>query len=618
MITSVNDPLIQVCLDQAKKPRQVSVDVDGRTITMRKPFPSPDDWRDLPIYFAMIDRFNNPNAMPGSPWNAAYSSFQGGTFEGIRQRLDYIKNLGFRAIWLSPVLKNCSYNPYSYHGYGIQNFLAIEPRFSSNPVRARKDPHYVEMELEHLVNEAHARGLYVIFDIVLNHTGDVFEYAGFGSTAPWVREPYRVAWRDVNGSPRSDWPEPPLDAPSDAAILPLELRRNDFFRRRGQGEGNQSDGDFVSLKELVTDYYENDPGNGAIYPVREILIKTYQYLLARFDPDGYRIDTLKFVEPAFALEFGNDIREYALSIGKKNFFTFGEVYDNDDMISRYIGRNACESTDLVGVDAALDFPLFFRLPDIVKGQLPPTKLVEMYTYRHKIQSGIISSKGEPCNYFVTFLDNHDQYHRFLFVDPENPHKYDDQMVIGIGCLFTLLGIPCLYYGTEQGLFGSGNQLESVREALWGRPNAFDESHPFFQATQKIATVRAGQPALRYGRLYFRPVSGDSVHFGISKTVEGILAYSRLLSDEEILIVANTSVSSVWEGDVLVDFDLNAHTQFFDLLYCNHEATMEVPVKNNAGQKSSVQMENGTLSTGPTRTVRLKMNPMEIQILRKRI
>ncbi len=85
------------------------------------------------------------------------TGFQGGTFEGIRQRLDYIKNMGFRALWLSPVLKNCTYNPYSYHGYGIQNFLAIEPRFSSNPVRARKDPRFVEMELERLVDEAHAR-----------------------------------------------------------------------------------------------------------------------------------------------------------------------------------------------------------------------------------------------------------------------------------------------------------------------------------------------------------------------------------------------------------------------------------------------------------------------------
>ncbi len=169
------------------------------------------------------------------------------------------------------------------------------------------------------------------------------------------------------------------------------------------------------------------------------------------------------------------MREYALSIGKKNFFTFGEVYDNEDMISRYIGRNTSEYSDLIGVDAALDFPLFFRLPDVVKGQLPPTRLVEMYSYRHKAQRGIISSQGETSNYFVTFLDNLDQYHRFFFVDPEKPHKYDDQMAIGIGCLFTLLGIPCLYYGTEQGLSGNGKQLESVREALWGKPNAFDES-----------------------------------------------------------------------------------------------------------------------------------------------
>jgi len=617
MITSVYDPLIQSCLDQARKPRQVSVEVEGRTVTMRKPFPSPDDWRDLPIYFAMIDRFNNPTAMPAStPWNAPYNGFQGGTFEGIRQRLDYIKSMGFRALWLSPVLKNCVYNPYSYHGYGIQNFLTIDHRFSSNPIRARKDPRLAEVELERLVDEAHARGLYVIFDIVLNHTGDVFEYAGFGSTAPWVREPYRIAWRDANGSPRSDWPEAPLDAPPDAAILPVELRRNDFFRRRGQGD--ETNGDFSSLKELVTEFHEFDPVYGSSYPVREILIRAYQYILARFDPDGYRIDTLKYVEPDFALEFGNDMREYALSIGKKNFFTFGEVYGNEDLISRYVGRNTSESTDLVGVDAALDFPLFFRLPDVVKGQLPPTKLVEMYSYRHKAQRGIISSQGEASNFFVTFLDNHDQYHRFFFADPADPHRFDDQMAVGIGCLFTLLGIPCVYYGTEQGLCGSGTQLESVREALWGKPNAFDERHPFYQAIKKIASVRASQTALRYGRLYFRPVSGDGVHFGLSRNVEGILAYSRLLSDEEIVIAANTSVSSVWEGDVIIDYDLNARTKSFDLLYCNHDAAHEIPVIDKTNQKSIVQIEDGSVTTGPVRVIRLKMNPMEIQILRNRI
>ena len=57
------------------------------------------------------------------------------------------------------------------------------------------------------------------------------------------------------------------------------------------------------------------------------------------------------------------MREYALSIGKKNFFTFGEVYDNEEKIASYIGRNSImDSSDLIGVDAALDFPLFYALP----------------------------------------------------------------------------------------------------------------------------------------------------------------------------------------------------------------------------------------------------------------
>ncbi|MEI8132513.1 MAG: alpha-amylase family glycosyl hydrolase [Leptolinea sp.] len=617
MITSVNDPLIQICLNQARKPHQVTVEVDGQKVTIRKPFPSPDDWRDLPIYFVLIDRFNNPVALPHSaPWNEPYDGFQGGTFEGIRQRLDYIQRLGFRALWLSPVLKNCTYNPYSYHGYGIQNFLAIDPRFSSDPAKARLDPYFVEKELERLVEEAHARGIYVIFDIVLNHTGDVFEYTGFGSTAPWVRDPYRIAWRDVDGSPRSDWPEPPKDAHCDAAILPVELRNNAYFRRRGQGD--ESSGDFVSLKELITDYKEKDPIRGEIYPVRETLTRAYQYLMARFDPDGFRIDTLKYLELEFAMSFGNDIREFALSIGKKNFFNFGEVYESEDVSTRKAGGNSSGPKNLVGVNATLDFPLLFHLPDVDKGQLPPTKLSEMYAHRHSNQRSFTSMHGEASKTFVTFLDNHDQYHRFFFADPQNPHKFDDQMAIGIGCLFTMLGIPCLYYGTEQGLSGSGKQVEEVREALWGKEYAFDEAHPFYQVTRKIAAVRASQTALRYGRQYFRPVSGDGFHFGISKTVEGILAYSRLLSDEEVVIVANTSVSTLWEGDILVDYDLNARAKIFDLLYCNHESKAEVQVVEKSKSKTIVQTEDGMERAGSTRAIHLKMNPMEIQILRNRI
>src|SRR4051794_30414636 len=133
-------------------------------------FPSPADWRDEWIYFLMLDRFNNPTAPPHhTPFDDPFDGYQGGNFAGVRQRLSYIKNLGAGAIWLSPVLKNLPFAAKSYHGYGIHDFLRAEPRFASNPANA-------DDELRSLVDAAHDAGLYVIFDIVLNHTGDVFAY----------------------------------------------------------------------------------------------------------------------------------------------------------------------------------------------------------------------------------------------------------------------------------------------------------------------------------------------------------------------------------------------------------------------------------------------------------
>src|SRR5512135_1921682 len=118
MPVSLLVPDVQMVLQQA---RQARGRPDG-------PFPSPDDWRDQWIYFLLVDRFNNPQQPPRTqPWDGSIGTYQGGSFNGVRERLDYLQDLGVGAIWLSPVLQNCLYNPYSYHGYGIQNFLAVDP-----------------------------------------------------------------------------------------------------------------------------------------------------------------------------------------------------------------------------------------------------------------------------------------------------------------------------------------------------------------------------------------------------------------------------------------------------------------------------------------------------------
>jgi glycosidase len=628
MPTSVWSPEIDVVIAAARAPGTKRIRVSDRVVEVPTPFPSPRDWRDHPIYQILVDRFDNPAAAPRHSWDGAHGEFQGGTFEGIRQRLDYLRDLGVGALWLSPVLKNRSSDHFSHHGYGIQDFLVVEPRFATAPERAAD-------ELRTLVDEAHARGLYVIFDVVLNHAGDVFAYTcdgdprcqdTGGAEASWRASPYAIRWRDAAGQGRDDWPEPPADSPADGVVWPTELQCNAAFRR--QGLGGEGGGDFAALKELVTDLRQEDPERGNVYPVRDVLIRACQHLIAAFDVDGFRIDTLKYVERDFAQIFGGAIREFALSLGKKNFFTFGEVYDEEEQIARFVGRDALEPGDLVGVDAALDFPLFFRLPAVAKGFRAPADVAAMFARRKEVQQGIVSSHGEASRFFVTFLDNHDQRERLYHSPPDAPHRFDDQITLAIGCLFALQGIPCLYYGTEQGLASTVERyapgvdigslpLEAVREALWGKPDAFDLEHPFSQSIRRLAEVRAGQPALRYGRQYFRPVSGDGVHFGLSPFPGGVLAWSRILQDQEVVVVANTNALDEWQGEVIVDRAINARASAYRILFSNQgedAATAPGPLAAKTANQVEIIEVNGVVTRGPARALPVALRAMEVQVL----
>ncbi len=614
MAMSIADAEVKTVMDGAKSQAAHLITLDGKQVEVAAPFPSPADWRDQGIYFLMLDRFNNPTAPPRQlPYDSIDGSFQGGTFNGVRQQLPYLKNLGIGAIWITPALKNLQYSQGSYHGYGIQDFLNIEPRFASSPGMA-------EQELRALVDEAHSLGIYIIFDIVLNHTGDVFAYqcqqgdatcqGSEGSEASYSATPYAVEWRDEHGSARPDWPvgEAIVNPPPDATVWPLELRRNEFFRRQGlpQANGDQTIGDFASLKQMLT----------ANADLQVVLIRAYQYLVAKFDCDGFRVDTLKYIDPGFARLFGNSMREFALSIGKKNFFTFGEVYDNDQKIIGFIGRDTVdtETGDIIGIDAALDFPLFFRLPGVCKGMSAPMTVASMYEQRKQIDHDVLSSHGDASNYFVTFLDNHDQTQRFYYSPANAPYSYDDQLTLGLVCLYALQGIPCLYYGTEQGLHGSGSVPEAVREALWGKPDAFDQQHPFYLAAQRIMAVRASQPALRYGRQYFRPVSGDDTTFSVSSFAPGVLAFSRILNDEEVLIVANTTTLAQTLA-VIVDETLSQPGDTFNILYSNKPTYSGPGPVIASAPNTSVTQPDGSLSTGPVHYITVTLQPMEAQILR---
>lgn len=399
-----------------------------------------------------------------------------GRFEGVRQQLPYLQKLGVTAIWLSPVVKNTQPEidgfAYAYPGYNAQNFFSLEGRFASDGTEVT-----AEKELQALVQEAHARGIYVVVDIVLNHAGRVFDYVWQNQVqssftdhtllyGPPGNEP-PVQWMNGYGNPRPDWQNAvdPTAAAQDDAIWPLDLQQPIFFRRRGSKDSDTPKppleyvpGDFGPMRKLVVEYDATVPGQEqfrqqyGVFPVLSILIRAYQYLMAKYDIDGYRIDTVKYIRPDMIAAFGNAMREFAQSAGKRNFFTFGEIYDTDTTIDQFVGRNATDNQGF-GIDSALDYPLFFQLPAVIKslGQNPPgvETIAAVFNNRKLAEQGQISSHGEAGKYFVSFIDNHDQNSRFNL-----PGTPIEQVTMALALLFGLQGIPCVYYGTEQGLQGT--------------------------------------------------------------------------------------------------------------------------------------------------------------------
>ncbi|KIH78070.1 Glycosidase [Geoalkalibacter ferrihydriticus] len=518
--------------------------------------PSPRDWRDQAIYFLLVDRFDNnhpgvpayaPGATPVGRDPVQGQRFQGGNLRGVTRRLDYIRDLGFTTLWLSPIFKNRIDSESSYHGYGIQDFLQIDPRFGTLA------------DLRALTAAAHQRGMYVILDIVLNHSGDVWGYPGghpyFYSGGQ--RFPFGF-WREQDPSPGFQ---------RDDAIWPVELQDPDLFKRKGEivdwhDPIQARDGDFFSLKEL-------DLPNPRVL---DTLIKVYKYWIVNGDVDGFRIDTVKHMESSATAIFCNAIREYAKRVGKHNFFLFGEIVGEDAVIQEYIGRNArIEGTHerFPSLHAALDFPLYFVLENVIKGLANPAALRRRYEAFHQVYT----DHGEAGRYFVTFVDNHDQvgrdHKRFIAGSP-----FSQQTVLACAYLLTAQGVPCLYYGTEQGFDGGGPDDRYLRECMfggrWGAFNTtgahfFNPGHPIYRGIRAVAAVRAAQPALRYGRQYFRQISGNGHDFGDPLDGRCTLAYSRILDSDEILACLNLSAEERRDF-ITVDRNLSAPgVQLRDLL-----------------------------------------------------
>jgi glycosidase len=536
-------------------------------------FDDPREWREEFIYFLLVDRFHDGAArtsvsQPGrSRGRPTADDFHGGTLKGITDNLDYIAGLGCTAVWLSPVFEN---NAGAYHGYNTSNYLAIDPHFGTKE------------DLVDLVEAAHARNppMRVILDVVINHSGDNWSYPGGLD--------YRYA--GDQRFPFGAWRRP--DRP-----VPVELRNEEFYHRRGAISGGGWDsypenqhGDIVSLKDFASD--DDAAGSELI----NILIKAHCYWIREADIDGFRVDAVKHMGELASSRFCSNVREYAYSLGKRTFFLFGEVASShDEVLDRYIGQNTSRREDgktvFFGLDALLDFPLAYELQWVIKGLKEPQALFDRLEAQHKRAL----NRGELGRYRVAFADNHDSFWQGAGRIANG--AADEQVIAAIGYVLCALGTPCIYYGTEQGFVGRGGDNE-MREAMFDASptDLLNRDCTIYKEIAKIAAVVRSEPALRFGRMYFRQISGDGQHFGFPFGSAYTLAFSRMLYGSEVLVAYNVS-DKKRQDCVVVDASLHGPGA---TMACLH---------GGAGVRPVERAGDGTAF------VRLPLEPRQFAILR---
>ena len=461
------------------------------------------DFRDESIYFMITTRFYD-----GDPSNnvlcwdnqEAQKSTKDpcwrGDFQGVIDKLDYIKALGFTAIWITPVVQNAS--GYDYHGYHAMDFSKVDCRYQSGDGSKSGDVMFQE-----LINKAHDKGIKIILDIVLNHTGN------FGE-----EKLCKMFDRDTHLRNQ---------AYIDACMIPDESKLgNDYlgnvkiqYQRRlalmKNTDGNNHDihnywhhtannwnWDFPSrwMGQIAGDCVDLNTENDY---VAKYLVDCYGQFI-KMGVDGFRIDTSGHIS---RLTFNKEFIPQFEALGKQYenkrlnkapFFMYGEVctrmndvtYRNqpnlscyfytwksdDALLNKWDGSKSYWDSQVLPEGAEPVGPQQLCLKETTSPKSNNAKMLNgawhepdysqnsgfnvidfpmHYSYNTAQQAFSLASGDECYNdatFNVVYVDSHD-----YSPGPSDTNRFggtDAQWAENLSLLFTFRGIPCLYYGSEVG------------------------------------------------------------------------------------------------------------------------------------------------------------------------
>ena len=533
--------------------------------------------QDEVIYFVLPDRFDNADpsndrgGLTGDRLVTGYDPtakgfYHGGDLKGLLRRLDYIQGLGATALWVGPIFRNKPVQgpkgdeSAGYHGYWITDFTHVDPHLGT------------DADFAALITAAHAKGMKVYMDIIVNHTADVIKYRecvpdhyclyrGLGDY-PYQRRggvggaainPGFAGHGDGSAANFAKLTDPTyaytpyLPKGEEHAKTPAWLNDVTLYHNRGDSifSGESSTlGDFSGLDDLMTEHPRVVAG----------MIEIFGGWIDRFGVDGFRIDTAQHVNPEFWQAFVPAMKARAAAKGIPNFHIFGEVATGEMDPAKL-----AEHTRVDGLPAVLDFAFQRAVADTVGGSAGTEELQRLFFADPLYEGGAAGAMQLP-----TFLGNHDAGRFAMFVRRGFPKAKEAEVrrrvILGHAMLLTLRGVPTIYSGDEQGFIGTGGDQDARQDMfashvasytdqpLLGttRTNAtdsFDETHPIYRAIAALAKLRTDLPALRRGEQVLRAYG----------TKPGLFAVSRFDPDtgREVLLAFNTSLAPV-SANVLVE------------------------------------------------------------------
>jgi glycosidase len=500
------------------------------------------------IYFVMPDRYANgskandlggltgPRTRTGyDPTDTGY--YHGGDLQGLTASLKRIHDLGFTALWVTPVLKQqtVSQGTAAYHGYWGLDFTTVDPHLGT------------DQDFANLTAAAHALGMKVYLDVVVNHTADVVQLTGTSYSD--------IPFRDCHGKKfnparyvtaktfpclrAANMPRVPFVLKSDQHLKkPAWLNDPLNYHDRGDidfGSCSQEcfeQGDFFGLDDLFTE----KPA------VLNGLAQIYSSWITRFHVDGFRVDTAKHVNAAFFRLWVPKIRAAARSAGTSDFPIFGEVTLNDAVDLSGFARTR-------GVPQLLDFP-FQQVASAyaagATGARGVGRRLDDDDY-FRIANGV-----DPT--FATFLGNHDMGRAAQQILTQAPGLSGAPLLkhveLGWDLLYLLRGAPVVQWGDEVGMIGAGGD-RAAREDMFptlvsdwqtekrvggppiGKGSSFDVTSPLEAQLKELAGLRDEHPALS---------TGASV---VRRAQDAVLVVSRIdqATGHEIVVAFNNGASA---------------------------------------------------------------------------